>query len=282
MSDSERDGPGDDRWGLSGAVAVVTGATRGLGRAMARQLADSGARVVVVGRSTRAQPHRLLPGTLEEVVNDLEGRGANVLPLQADLSRPDDARRVVDDTLAWAGRCDVLVCNASYTPAGTFFDVTPGRWAVGWNITVMSAVVLCQGFLPGMLERRSGRVLAIGSGSAAYQTAPSPDWAPHAEGYGPPLLYPVSKAALERLITGLHDDFGGRGVAFTNLRAGEMTSEAWHLMSGQMGMGGSTEHIQTPDDVAAAAVWLLARDESISGQIVDFHWLQEQGALPVK
>jgi len=267
---------------LSEAVSVVTGATRGLGRAIARGLGSAGARVVLVGRSTRSEPHRLLPGTLEEVEHDLRTRGVETLSIRADLSKLEDAQRVVDETLAWAGRCDVLVCNASYTPAGSFLGVPPNRWNTGWSITVLSAVALCQGFLPGMLDRGTGRFLAIGSEGARYETEPAADWAPLPDGYGAPLLYGVSKAALERLTTGLHDEFGGRGLTFTNMRAGEMTSEAYHLMAGKVGMDGPTEHIHSPDEVAEAALWLLRRPDSFSGRIVDFGWLEQQGALVIR
>ena len=267
---------------LSGAVAVVTGATRGLGRAMARQLGEAGAQVVVVGRSTHAEPHRFLPGTLEEVQADFRSRGIDVLTVRADLSQPHESVRVVDECMKWAGRCDILICNASYTPAGSFFDVQPSRWTTGWNITVLSSVILCQGFLPGMLERKSGRVLAIGSRASAYDDAPASDWTPRPEGFGPPLLYAVSKAALDRVITGLHDDFGGQGVTFNNLRAGEMTSEAYGLMSRKMGYETPTEQIHTPDEVAVSVLWLLRQPASFSGRLVDFDWLIEQGALVAK
>ncbi|TPG29559.1 SDR family NAD(P)-dependent oxidoreductase [Mycolicibacterium hodleri] len=267
---------------LGGSVAVVTGATRGLGRAISRQLGGAGARVVLVGRSTQSDPHQVLPGTLEEVAAELRGLDVDVLSIRADLSTIDDARRVVEETLAWAGRCDALVCNASYTPAGTFLEVPASRWNLGWNVTVTSSVVLCQGFLPGMLERGMGRIIAVGSASAEYRTAPASDWARRPDGYGEPLLYGVSKAALERMIAGMHDEFGGRGVAFTNLRAGEMSSEAYHFMSKQLGMDGPTDQVHTPEEAARSVLWLLGQPESISGRIVDFGWLQEHGALAVR
>lgn len=277
LSPAGQDGPFD----LAGAVAVVTGATRGLGRATATALADAGARVVVVGRSTHDAPHRMLPGTLEEAAADLRDRGAEVLAVQADLNQRDDAQRVVDEVLAWAGRCDVLVCNASYTPAGDFFAVPASRWTTGWNITVLSSVILLQGFLPGMLERGRGRVTAVGSRAARYAAEPAPG-STEGEDSQVPLLYGVSKAALERLIVGLHDSYGGRGVSFTNLRSGPFASESFEVMSGPTGFAGAKDRVNTPAEVAAALRWLITQPESLSGHIVDFPWLQARGVLPTR
>ena len=121
--------------GGSGSVAVVTGATRGLGRAIARRLALDGHRVVAVGRSTGERPHRSLPGTLEDTEAELAAIGNGCLALRADLADADDCETIVAQTLEWAGRCDVLVNNASYTPAGSFLDVPVSRWVTGHAIT---------------------------------------------------------------------------------------------------------------------------------------------------
>ncbi len=77
---------------LKNEVVVVTGATRGLGRALATNLVEAGAKVVVVGRSTNSDPHKFLPGTLEEVEADLKTRGGDVLTVRADLSKQEDTR----------------------------------------------------------------------------------------------------------------------------------------------------------------------------------------------
>ena len=267
---------------MSGAVAVITGATRGLGRAAARQLGEAGARIGVVGRSTSTEPHRLLPGTLEEVEYELRDLGIDVLPVRADLSRLEDARRVVDQTLAWGGQCDVLVNNASYTPVGGFFEVPAQRWSVGWNITVLSTIALCQGFLPGMLERKKGRVLAIGSRVASCRTVPASDWAKKPEGFGPPLLYAVTEAALERVTIGLQDEFGDRGVAFNNLRAGKIGSESFGLKSGQMGYNVPINDVHSPDEIASAVHWILCQPHTCLGRIIDFEWLEQKGIIPSK
>src|SRR6516225_4748273 len=108
---------------LDGAVAVVTGSTRGIGRAVASALGRAGADVVVVGRSGSASPDPRLPGTVDEMVAELATEGVEALAIQADLSDPDLTERIVERSLAWRGRCDVLVNNAAFTSNGPIMSV---------------------------------------------------------------------------------------------------------------------------------------------------------------
>ena len=260
-------------------VAVVTGATRGLGRSIARQLAHDGYRVVAVGRSTHERPHRSLPGTLEEAEAELAAIGSGCLALRADLSDADDCASIVDRTLEWAGRCDVLVNNASYTPAGGFLEVPPSRWVTGHAITVLAPVRLAQGFLPGMLERGSGRILNIGSEAAAYVRSPEHDH--RYETGSTPLLYGATKAALERLTDGLHREFHGGGIAVNNLRAGAMATEGFQMMHELTGFDDvPIDTVHTPDEAAASACWMIRQPLTFSGRILDFADLIDLGVLP--
>src|SRR5687767_673505 len=113
----------------SARVAVVTGASRGIGRATALALARRGVTVVLVGRSTDERPNRAgLPGTLESVLLEVEAEGGNGLVLPADLSQLDEAQRIVAETLDQLGHCDVLVNNAALSFLGTFLEVPARRW----------------------------------------------------------------------------------------------------------------------------------------------------------
>src|SRR5579872_5702107 len=108
---------------LRDAVAVVTGATRGIGRQVAFALARNGARVVAVGRTSDQAPNPVLPGTVEEVAAELVATGAEAIGVQADLADPEATQRIVDATLEWQSRCDVLVNNAAFTSNGSIFEV---------------------------------------------------------------------------------------------------------------------------------------------------------------
>src|SRR5690348_8933856 len=116
---------------LSGAVAVITGATRGIGRETALALARAGASVVLVGRSREDGSQHALPGTLDSVAAEIAALGHPPRWVQADLTDAASAQTVIDQTLDWHGRCDILVNNAAYTSNGGILEVPWRRWEKG-------------------------------------------------------------------------------------------------------------------------------------------------------
>jgi NAD(P)-dependent dehydrogenase (short-subunit alcohol dehydrogenase family) len=220
-----------------------------------------------------------MSGTIQSVQSELDAVGGRSLTVQADLNDMAQVDSVIDRVLDWAGRCDILVNNASYTPAGGFLDVPTSKWTTGMGITVLAPVRLCQGFLPGMLERGEGHILNIGSESGACFDTTSPQHGRYKVA-GTPLLYSVTKAALERLTVGLHDELGGRGVSFNNMRAGQMSTDGWHLMRSATGFDDPVESVHTPEEAASAACWMLEQPDSFSGQILDFADLVARRVLP--
>jgi 3-oxoacyl-[acyl-carrier protein] reductase len=137
--------------GLKGKVALLTGASRGLGKATAMELARDGARVVISARGS----------DLDEAAEEIrQATGAKVLPVPADLTQPIDITRLVEITLKEMGQIDILFLNAGGPPTGKFLDLSPEAWEQGFQLTVMSAVRLCYAVLPHMIERGSGSILA--------------------------------------------------------------------------------------------------------------------------
>jgi 3-oxoacyl-[acyl-carrier protein] reductase len=139
---------------LTGKVALVTAASKGLGKATARQLAHEGAQVAICSRSV----------TIDESAAEI-GRetGAEVLALRADLTRPEEISGLVQSSLDHFGQIDILVINAGGPPPGNFLDLTPDHWSKAAELTLMSAVRLCYAVVPHMLERESGSIVAIES-----------------------------------------------------------------------------------------------------------------------
>jgi 3-oxoacyl-[acyl-carrier protein] reductase len=255
---------------LAGRVAVVTGATRGIGRATARVLGGCGARLVLVGRSTGEHPNRVLPGTLEEVGDELGAEGVDVTTVEADLGSPDDTQRIVEATLGSFGRCDVLVNNAAFMPSGPILEMPSRRWLSVLRINAVAPLQLIQAFAPGMLERRWGRVLNVSSGAS---TGAPPDL----------FMYGSSKAILDRLTTDLHEEAGGGGVAFNAVRVGAVATEQWHYSNNtgileRQGTGHLAE-VFDPADVAEAFAWLILQPSEWSGRVLSFDDLIELGAL---
>ena len=139
---------------LADKVALVTAASRGLGKAAARQLAREGAKVVICARSE----------ALETAAAEIHTEtGAEVLPIHADVTRQEDIDRLVQSTLDRFGQIDILIVNAGGPPPGNFLSFTPADWEAAVNLTLMSAVRLCYAVVPHMLERGSGSIVATQS-----------------------------------------------------------------------------------------------------------------------
>lgn len=140
--------------GLRGRVALVAAASRGLGRAIAEELASEGASLVICARDAER---------LEKARGAVAARGSDVHAVAADVATTDGIARVVQEALGRFGRVDVLVTNAGGPPAGPFEAHGWDVWARAVDLTLRSAVELTRAVLPGMKERRWGRVLNVTS-----------------------------------------------------------------------------------------------------------------------
>ena len=141
--------------GLKNKVALVAASSRGLGRAVAEELAIEGSNLVLCARDT---------GPLEETADRIRSStGIRVLSVGADVSLPGDVRRVVDSALSEFGNVDILVTNAGGPPAGRFEFLTRSDWESAVRLTMFSVVDLVRGVLPSMKEKKWGRILNITS-----------------------------------------------------------------------------------------------------------------------
>lgn len=139
---------------LDGKVALVTAASKGLGKASAKALAREGARVAICARSD------VLDMAAAEIRQET---GVEVLAVRADLTRPDDIKRYVQTSLDHFGRIDILVTNAGGPKPGNFLDLSPEDWQEATELTLMSAIRLCYAVVPTMLDQGSGSIVAIES-----------------------------------------------------------------------------------------------------------------------
>jgi 3-oxoacyl-[acyl-carrier protein] reductase len=141
--------------GLKNKVALVVASSRGLGRAVAEELAAEGASLLLCARDA---------GTLTETAAAIaESSGAHVLAVPADVTVIDDIKRLVGAGIERFGQIDILVTNAGGPPAGTFDQLTREQWDEAIKLTLLSAVELARQVLPGMKERRWGRIINITS-----------------------------------------------------------------------------------------------------------------------
>ncbi len=141
--------------GLGGKVAIIGGASKGIGRAIALGLAREGCRVAIAARGQR---------TLEEAARAIaDETGAQVLPVPCDMARYDDIRRLVAETVAAFGRLDIVVANAGGPPAGLFEELGEEAWQQAIDQNLLSAVRLVREALPYLKRAGSGRIVAIAS-----------------------------------------------------------------------------------------------------------------------
>jgi 3-oxoacyl-[acyl-carrier protein] reductase len=141
--------------GLKGKVALVAAASRGLGRAVAEELAAEGASLVLCSRHAES-----IEKTAAEIT---QATRTKVLALAADVSKPDEVARLVQSGIERFGRIDILVTNAGGPPAGQFESFNLEHWEAATRLLLHSAVELARHVLPGMKERRWGRILNITS-----------------------------------------------------------------------------------------------------------------------
>jgi len=141
--------------GLTNKVALVAAASRGLGRAVAEELAAEGASLIICSRSEEK-----ISQTAKEIA---ESTGARILGVAADVSSPDDVSRLTRLAMERFERIDILVTNAGGPPAGPFESFSLEQWDAATNLLLRSVVALTHAVLPGMKDRGWGRILNITS-----------------------------------------------------------------------------------------------------------------------
>lgn len=141
--------------GLRGKVALVTAASKGLGRAIAEELAAEGTNLILCARGAEA---------LDECQRSIVATsGVDVLAITADVSAPHEIDSLIRGALERFGRVDILVTNAGGPPSGTFESLTPEMWNSAVRLTLMSAVNLARGVLPSMRAQKWGRIINVTS-----------------------------------------------------------------------------------------------------------------------
>ncbi len=244
---------------LPGKAALVTGAGRGIGEAVAQALAREGALLTIASRT--------LP-ELEQVAGQIRRRGGEVRVVTADVSRQQDVKRLTEAALDAYGRIDILVNAAGvYGPIGPLSDLEVNQWIRAAEINLFGTLLCCRAVLPHMLANRRGKIVNFSGGGA---TAPLPCFS----------AYGVSKAAVVRLTETLAEEvkpFGiqvnavAPGAVDTHLQdqvleAGERAGEAGRRIRAlrETGQGG------VPRELAAELVVFLAGDDSagLTGKLI--------------
>ncbi|MSP68584.1 MAG: SDR family oxidoreductase [Alphaproteobacteria bacterium] len=239
-------------FGLGGKVALVTGSSRGIGKAIAEAFAAAGAKVVI---SSRKEP------ACEAVAGSLRAAGHEALAIPCNVSQREQLQVLVERTLAAFGRIDVLVCNAATNPYfGPLAGITAEAYDKIMATNVGSVLWLCNLVIPQMAERRDGAVIII---SSVGGLKASPNLG----------AYAISKAADMQLARSLAMEWGSHNIRVNCIAPGLVRTDfarvLWEnpearakaLRSYPIGRLGE------PEDIAGAAVFLAARAGSfVTGQ----------------
>jgi short-subunit dehydrogenase len=226
---------------LAGRTALLTGATGGLGRAIAKALAERGTSVLLSSRK---------PDALEELASQLPGSGHRTLA--ADLAEPGAAERLA----AEAGEIDVLVANAALPGAAWLSDFTPEQVTRALRVNLEAPMLLAQALFPAMLERGSGHLVFIASLSGKSANPRSS-------------VYNATKFGLRGFALSLRTDLGPRGIGVSLVSPGFIRNAGMFADSGAKpppGLGTAA-----PEEVGAAVIKAIERDkvEVAVGPIVD-------------
>lgn len=194
-----------DRFDLTGRTSVVTGSTRGLGRAFAVALAEVGSNVVVVGRDVAAAA---------AVEAELAPIGVGVLTVRADVTRRDDVERLLAESVDRFGRVDVLVNNAGACIHKPALEVTDEEWREVMGVNLDGLWIASQVFGRHMIDAGGGTIVNVGSMSGAIVNRPQ--WQP---------AYNASKAAVHHLTRSLAAEWAPAGVRVNAIAPGYMHTD---------------------------------------------------------
>jgi NAD(P)-dependent dehydrogenase (short-subunit alcohol dehydrogenase family) len=216
---------------LDGRVAIVTGASRGIGRQIALELSRRGMTVVVAARTV--DPHRRLPGTIGETVGAIEAAGGTALAVRADMAIVDDLEQLVAATATQFGRIDVLVNNAAETnSSGAPIDEMPrAGWLHEFDVNIHAPFTLIGAVLPYFRRQGGGLIVNVTSGAGDLVPTGSDDDML----VGTLLGYATTKAALNRMANALAPDLRKDGVAIVNVDPGFTRTELVDLL-GERGL----------------------------------------------
>lgn len=259
---------------LEGRVALVTGASRGIGAAIAKRFAAEGAKVAITARTLDQHDH--LPGSLRETAQWIEKHGGRAVPIVGDLADSKDYDRIVAEAQAALGPIEVLVNNAAAAFYLPFDKLSENRFRVAYAINIHAPWRLSQLVIPGMRARREGWILNISSATSTHPAQPYRDFD------GLSFLYGSTKAALERFTAGLAAAEARNGV-FVNSMApvGAVPTE------GTEALGVVPEEAlavaESREAMAEAALGLcVTRDPKLTGRVTYCTPILEELGRPVR
>ena len=257
---------------LEGKVAIVTGASRGIGEAIALSLARDGASVVVAARTEEVTDRRL-PGTIHSVAEAVAAEGGTALPVVTNMRDPESIYGCVERAVAEFGRLDVVVNNAAILVPGDIETVRDRHVDLMWEVDLRGPVLMCKAAVPHLKAAGGGHLINVSSGAALF---PGPG--PYEDQGVGGLFYGMVKAGLERFTQGLAMQLQPHRIACNVLSLGYRIRTPGNIFADN---DPENPNLDFGDAswMGRAAVWISRQPPEYTGHIVWDHkmryWLQD-------
>jgi NAD(P)-dependent dehydrogenase (short-subunit alcohol dehydrogenase family) len=246
---------------LRGKVAIVTGASRGVGRAVAIALASKGASVVCAARATDVSPLKL-PGTVDETVREVEKLGGRGLAIATNLAAEEDVERMIRGAVEQFGRLDVLINNAAITFPGDL-ELPMKRFDLIMNVNLRAVVLATQLAVPEMRKNGEGAIINVSSAAALH---PFPGL----------MAYGMSKAAMERFTVDAARQLRPHGIAVNTFRIDVPVASEGFVAN----LPDADHDDWEPTEVAAEGiVWMLEQPLDYTGINAGMQELRERHGI---
>jgi citronellol/citronellal dehydrogenase len=268
---------------LEGKVAIVTGASRGIGRAIALRFASEGARVACLARTLDEGDHAF-EGSLRTTVSEIERAGGRALALACDVSDYDGCERAIGEARKALGPIDVLVNNAALTYFVPVADFPVAKWLKSFAVNVHGPFFMSKLVLTDMLQRKSGAIVNISTGAAI-----GPGRGPYKDPRRGGTLYGAEKAALERFTQGLAAEVYDRGVSVTCVSPSLIVATPG-VLHHKLVPNADAPNVE-PESLMADAALLLATEplDRVAGRVAysqqilkEFGWIDQARGIGVE